>query len=116
MPNAKKILHGDLKLITEKVACGVTSFGTQISHRDTWISEADGKKCALQVFEKMALEPGKAHYSLSVAYFDTGEEIRVYATTSGGSNLYWGNPYPDGEGELTRVLGTVLDVLDDIII
>ena len=45
----------------------------------------------------------------------TGEEIRLYATTSGGSNEYIGNPYPEGEGELTSVLNTILNVLDDII-
>lgn len=116
MPNVNKVLHGDLELITKKVTDGVTCFGTNISHRDTWISEADGRKCALQIFEKMALEPGKPHYGMAVTYFDTGDEIRVYASTSGGANHYWGIPYPDGEGELTSVLGTVLGALDDIIL
>ena len=116
MPRVDKILHGEAAQIALKVGCGVAAFGSQIVLRDHWTSESDGKRCIVQVYEKLALEPGKPHYCLTVVYFDLGEEVRIFATTSGGSNQYWGNPYPDGEGELSGVFSTILNELDEIII
>ena len=115
MPKVEKVIRGDAAALAEKTAVGVACFGSQIVLRDKWESETDGKRCIVQVYEKLALEPGKPHYCMTVVFFDLGEEVRLFATTSGGSNQLWGNPYPDGEGELTGVLGTVLNVLDDII-
>ena len=115
MPKVEKTLHGDIANIAAKLKVGITSFGTYIALREQMETEHDGKKCILQVYEKKSLEEGARHFSLSVVLLDTGEDIRLMATTSGGSNEYFGNPYPDGEGELTSVLGTILNVLDDII-
>ena len=115
MPKVTKTLHGDVDKIAAKLKQGISSFGTLLSLRDQMEAEHDGRKCILQVYEKKTLEPAKPHYSLSVVLLDTGEDIRLMATTSGGSNEYFGNPYPDGEGELTGVLNVILNVLDDII-
>ena len=115
MPNVTKILHGDVELIAEKLKVGIASFGKMFSIRDQWKTEAGDTTCILQVYEKKSIEEGAPHYTLSLVLLDTGKEIRLYATTSGGSNEYIGNPYPEGEGELTSVLNTILNVLDDII-
>ena len=115
MPKVEKILHGDAAEIAAKAAWGVTSFADHIILRDKWESEADGKRCIVQVYEKMALEQDKPHYCMTVVFFDLGEEVRLFATTSGGSNQYWGNPYSAGEDELAGALGIILNVLDDII-
>lgn len=115
MPKVTKTLHGNVDLIARKLKVGIASFGNLTSLRDQMETECDGRKCILQVYEKKALEQGAPHYSLSVVLLDTGREIRLMAITSGGSNEYSFNPYPDGEGELTSVLGTILDALDDII-
>ena len=115
MPKVTKTLHGDVDNIAAKLKRGIASFGKLFSIRDEMETEFYGRKCILQVYEKKSLEPEKPHYSLSVVLLDVGQEIRLMATTSGGSNEYFGNPYPDGEGELTSVLGTILNVLDDII-
>ena len=115
MPRVTKTLHGDVELTAKKLKVGIASFGKLLSLRDQLETEHDGRKCILQVYEKKSLEPGMPHYSLSVVLLDTGEDIRLMATTSGGSNEYFGNPYPDGEGELTSVLGTIINILDDII-
>lgn len=115
MPKVTKILHGDVELIAAKIKVGIASFGKMFSIRDQWKTEAGDTTCILQVYEKKSIEPDQPHYTLSLVLLDTGEEIRLYATTSGGSNEYIGNPYPEGEGELTSVLNTILNVLDDII-
>ena len=116
MPKVEKVLRGEAAKIALKVGCGIAAFGERIILRDKWESEADGKRCIVQVYEKLALEPGNPHYCMTVVFFDLGDEVRLFATTAGGSNKLWGNPYPDGEGELTGVLDTVLNVLDDIIL
>ena len=115
MPKVNKILHGDIYLTAAKLKHGIASFGKLFSIRDEWMTQSEGQICILQVYEKKALKPGLPHYTLTVVLFGTGEEIRLFATTSGGSNEYFGDPYPDGEGELTSVLGTVLNALDQII-
>ena len=115
MPKVTQTLHGDVENIAAKLKVGIDCFGKYLSLRDQMETEFDGKKCILQVYEKKALEEGAPHYSLSVVLLDTGEEIRLMAATSGGSNEYFLNPYPTGEGELTDVLGTILNVLDEII-
>ena len=115
MPKVEKVLRGEAAAIAAKAAVGITSFGSRIVLRDKWEAEADGKRCIVQVYEKLAPEPGHPHYGMTVVFFDLGEEVRLFATTTGGSNQYWGSPYPDGEGELTCVLDTVLNVLDDIV-
>ena len=115
MPKVTKILHGDVELIAEKLKVGIASFGKMFSLRDQWKTEAGDTTCILQVYEKKSVEPAQPHFTLSLVMLDTGEEIRLYATTSGGSNEYFANPYPDGEGELTSVLNTVLSILDRII-
>ena len=115
MPKLEKTIPGDAGTIAAKLKVCIGAFGKLTSLRDQWETECDGKKCILQVYEKKSLEPGARHFSLSVVLLDTGTEIRLMATTSGGSNEYFGNPYPDGEGELTSVLGTILNILDDII-
>ena len=115
MPKVEKVLRGDAALIAAKTAVGVACFGNHIVLRDKWESEADGKRCIVHVYEKLALEPDKPHYCMTVVFFDLGEEVRLFATTSGGSNQYWGNPYPSGEGELAGALATVLNVVDDMI-
>ena len=115
MPKVTKTLHGDVDNIAAKLKVGIASFGKLFSLREQMETEADGKKCILQVYEKKSLEQDSRHFSLSVALWDTGEEVRLLAATSGGSNQYFGNPYPAGEDELTSVLGTVLNVLDEII-
>ena len=115
MPKVTKILHGDVELIAAKIKVGIASFGKMFSIRDQWKTEAGDTTCILQVYEKKSIEPDQPHYTLSLVLLDTGEDIRLMAATSGGSNEYFGNPYPDGEGELTSVLGTVINILDDII-
>lgn len=115
MPKVNKTLHGDVELIAKKIAHGIGSFGNMIGKRDEWTSEDSGHRVIVQVYEKQNLKPEGPHYTLTVALFDTGEEIRLFATTSGGWMQYFNNPYPNVEGELTSVLGTVLNVLDDII-
>ena len=115
MPKVEKTLHGDIDLTAKKIKHGIASFGKLFSIREQMETEHDGKKCILQVYEKKSLEEGARHFTLSVVLVDFGQEIRLMAATSGGSNEYFGNPYPDGEGELTSVLGTVLNVLDQII-
>ena len=115
MPKVEKVIRGDAASIAAKTAVGIAAFENHIILRDKWESEADGKRCIVQVYEKLALEPDSPHYSMTVVFFDLGEEVRLFATTSGGSNQYWGNPYPSGEDELADALGTVLNVLDDII-
>ena len=115
MPKLEKTIPGDAKTIAAKLKVCIGAFGKLTSLRDQWETECDGKKCILQVYEKKALEPGAPHYSLSVVLLDTGDGIRLMAATSGGSNEYFLNPYPTGEGELTGVLDTILNVLDDII-
>ena len=117
MPKVNKVLHGDVELIAKKIKHGIASFGKLFSIRDEWSTKDNGRTCILQVYEKKTLKEKEKepHYTLSLVLYDTGEEIRLFATTSGGSNQYFGNPYPDGEGELTSVLNTVLNVLDDII-
>ena len=115
MPKVEKNIPGDAENIAAKLKVGITSFGTYIALREQMEADNNGKKCILQVYEKKSLEPGAAHYSLSVVLLDTGEEVRLMATTSGGTNDYFLNPYPSGEGELTGVLGTILNVLDEII-
>ena len=115
MPKVTKILHGDVELIAAKIKVGIASFGKMFSIRDQWKTEAGDTTCILQVYEKKSIDPGQPHYTMSLVLLDTGEEIRLYATTSGGANEYIGNPYPEGEGELTSVLNTILNVLDDII-
>ena len=115
MPKVTKTLHGDVDNIAAKLKRGISSFGKLFSIRDEMETEYEGRKCILQVYEKKSLEEGARHFSLSVVLLDVGQEIRLMATTSGGSNEYFGNPYPDGEGELTSVLGTILNVLDEII-
>ena len=115
MPKVTKVLHGDVDNIAAKLKRGIASFGKLFSLRDQMETVYEGRKCILQVYEKKSLEPGARHFSLSVVLLDTGTEIRLMATTSGGSNEYFANPYPDGEGELTSVLGTIINILDDII-
>ena len=114
MPKVEKTIHGDVDNIAAKLKVGIDCFGKMVSLRDQMETEFDSKKCILQVYEKKALEPGAPHYSLSVVLLDTGRDIRLMATTSGGSTEYFFNPDPDVEGELTSVLGTILNVLDDI--
>ena len=53
--------------------------------------------------------------TIQAAVKEAGVDVIINLTTSGGSNEYFHNPYPDVEGELTSVLGTILNVLDDII-
>ena len=115
MPKVTKVLHGDVDNIAAKLKRGIASFGKLFSIREQMETEYYGQKCILQVYEKKSLEEGARHFTLSVVLVDFGQEIRLMAATSGGSNEYFGNPYPDGEGELTSVLGTILDVLDEII-
>ena len=115
MPKVTKTLHGDVDNIAAKLKRGIASFGKLFSIREEMETEFDGRKCILQVYEKKSLEEGARHFTLSVVLVDAGQEIRLMAATSGGSNEYFGNPYPDVEGELTSVLGTVLNVLDKII-
>ena len=115
MPKVEKTIQGDVDNIAAKLKVGIDCFGKMVSLREQMETEFDSKKCILQVYEKKALEPGAPHYSLSVVLLDTGDGIRLMAATSGGSNEYFHNPYPDVEGELTSVLGTILNVLDDII-
>ena len=115
MPKVEKTVQGDAMTVAGKLKVCIGAFGKLTSLRDQWETECDGKKCILQVYEKKSIEPDQPHYTLSLVLLDTGEEIRLYATTSGGSNEYWGNPYPDVEGELTSVLGTAIGALDDII-
>lgn len=116
MPKVNKVLHGSVDTIAQKLKHGIVSVGTHVCLRDSWDSEADGKKCIVQIYEKLSLMTGSPHYSMTVALFDAGEEIRLFAATAGGSNKHFGNPYPEGEGELIAILNTVLDVLDDIIV
>ena len=115
MPKVNKTLHGNVDEIAAKLKHGIASFGNMIAIRDEWSTDIPGGKCILQVYEKLNLEPDTFHLSMSVVLVDTGEEIRLCATTSGGSNQYFANPYPAGEGELTGVLGVVLGSLDAII-
>ena len=116
MPKVEKVLHEPIDDITSKLEIGIGAFGKLMTCRGKWTSECDGKTCVTMVYEKLSLKPSMPHYCLTVTLFDTGEEVRLFATTSGGSNEYWGNPYPDGEGELTSVLNTVLSAQDQIII
>lgn len=116
MPKVEKVLHGDVEQIAEKIACGVTSFGSLITKRAEWTTKTEAVTCILQVYEKQALEAHKPHFTMSLVLLDTGEEIRLHATTSGGFNEYFLTPYPDVEGELTSVLNTILNALDDIIL
>ena len=115
MPKVTKTLHGDVDNIAAKLKRGISAFGKLISIREQMETEHEGRKCILQVYEKKSLEEEARHFSLSVVLLDTGEDIRLMATTSGGSNEYFGNPYPDGEGELAGVLNVILNVLDEII-
>ena len=115
MPKVERTVQGDAMTVAGKLKVCIGAFGKLTSLRDQWETECDGKKCILQVYEKKSLEEEGRHFTLTVVLFDTGEEVRIYGTTSGGSNEYWGNPYPDVEGELTSVLGTAIGALDDII-
>ena len=115
MPKVERTVQGDAMTVAGKLKVCIGAFGKLTSLRDQWETECDGKKCILQVYEKKSLEEHDRHFTLTVVLFDTGEEVRIYGTTSGGSNEYWGNPYPDVEGELTSVLGTAIGALDDII-
>ena len=115
MPKVEKTLHGDVDNIAAKLKRGIACFGTMISIREQMETEHNGRKCILQVYEKKSLDPETRHFSLAVVLLDTGQDVHLMAATSGGSNEYFGNPYPTGEGELAGALNVVLNVLDDII-
>ena len=115
MPKVNKTLHGDVTLLAKKIAHGIACYGTWIAKQDEWSSEAYGQRVIVQVYEKLSETPDVPHLSMTVVYYDTGEEIRLHATTAGGNQKFFLNPYPAGEGELTGVLNIVLAALDDII-
>lgn len=83
--------------------------------RDEWITEAEGVKCIIKVFEKHNAKPEGNHASMTVALFRTGDEVRLWATASGTSNAMFFNPYNGCEGELSGALNVTLNILDDII-
>lgn len=116
MPKVNKVLHGSVDEISDKIKLGIQSNGTQIVLRDEWTTEADGRKNILQIYEKLSTDPDARHYSMSLLLFDTGEEVRLYASTSGGSVQYFSTPYISGEGELTGVLNLVLEIMDEMIL
>ena len=116
MPKVSKTLHGDAELIAKKIAHGIASFGTLIGKMDEWTTEADGHRVIVQIYEKLSATSGAPHYSMTVVLFDTGEEVRLYATSSGGNRKFENNPYLMGEGEPIGVLTIVLGALDSIIL
>ena len=116
MATVRKTLLGDADLIAKKIAHGIASFGNHIGKRDEWTTKEGGCRVIVQVYEKQGLGSADPDFCMTVILFDTGSEIRLYATTSGGWQNFQNNPYPTGEGELAGVLNVVLNVLDDIII
>ena len=65
---------------------------------------------------KKGPDPSAPHYALSLVLVDTGEEVRLHAATSGGSQKYFISTSTPGEGELAGVLKQTLDIWDEIIL
>lgn len=124
MPQLEKTLHGDLDEIHRKLAHVICSVCSPTTKRGTWTTTAGDVRCILTVFEKHSkniwnekdrewkLQP---HCSMTLNLIDTGEEIRLFAITAGGSQELYYNPYPSLEGELIGALKIALDVMDDVI-
>ena len=116
MGKVEKTLQGDLDTISRKIDAGVCSNCPLTKKRHEWTGEADGAKCIVKVFEKYADTQEGNHYSMTVVLFETGEEIKLWAVTAGGSNALFFNPCDAGEGPLSGALNLTLAVFDEIIL
>ena len=116
MAQINKVLHGSVDKACEKIKHGFSVFAKQTTLRDEWSTEADGRKCIFLIYEKLSPDPSAPHYALSLVLVDTGEEVRLHAATSGGSQKYFISTSTPGEGELAGVLKQTLDIWDEIIL
>lgn len=112
----EQTLHRDLEELSRKIDQGVCSICPMTKKRDEWVTEADGVKCIVKVFEKYAATEEGQHAAMTVALFRTGEEVRLWASTAGTSNALYFSPYNGCEGELSGALEITLNILDDIIL
>ena len=116
MAKVEKTLKTDLDTLSRKIDAGVCSNCPLTKKRDEWTQDTDGGKCIVKVFEKFSETMDGCHYSMTVVLFETGEEVKLWAVTAGGSKALFFEPGETGEGALAGALKLTLAVLDDIIL
>ena len=123
MPQLEKTLQGDIEDINKKLAHSICSNCALTSKRGAWTTTVGDIKCIVTVFEKHAKKiwsgeewKDQPHYALTLTLLDTGEEVRLFAITSGSGQGTYFIPDAGPEGELMDVLNTSLNILDKIIV
>ena len=108
MAKLEKIIKGDFDFILRKIEQGILNGSVTASLEDSSDFATDKARCSIRVFERYSAL-GSNRLSLNVALFKAGEDIRLSAITSGGSQGMFLKFNTFGEGTFLKKLERIVN-------
>ena len=85
MAKLEKTLHGDFDTVLRSLDDGILKGSMSASLEDSSDFAAGGVRCSVRVYERYSWTGGN-RLSMTLTLFGDGDELRLSAITSGGSN------------------------------
>ena len=85
MAKLEKSITGNFDEVLERIENGIINGSLTASLEESSDFESNGVKCSVRVFERYS-NVGGNRLSMSVTLFGSGDELKLSAITSGGSN------------------------------
>ncbi len=85
MAKLEKTLHGDFDTVLRSLDDGILKGSMSASLEDSSDFSAGGVRCSVRVYERYSWTGGN-RLSMTLTLFGDGDELRLSAITSGGSN------------------------------